>query len=65
MTSLTQDKFDTLDKTPLGIAEQELADVMIASVKKPETLNRSDEITSRVKEYNVGTLVQSWREALG
>ena len=61
---LARDKFDTLDKTPLDIAEQKLADVMIASVKNPETLNRSDEITSRVKEYNIGTLVQSWREAL-
>ena len=61
---LGRSKFDTLDKTPLEIAEQELADVMIASVKKPETLNRSDEITSRVKEYDVETMVQSWGEAL-
>ena len=61
---LAHDKFDTLDKTPLDIAEQELADVMIASVKTPGVLKRSDEITSRAKEYNVGTMVQSWREAI-
>ena len=61
---LAHDKFDTLDKIPLGIAEQGLADVMIASVKNPGTLKRSDEITSRAKEYDVGTMVQSWCEAL-
>ena len=61
---LAIDKFDTLDKTPLDIAEQELADVMITSVKTPGTLKRSDEIIARAEDYNVETMVQSWREAL-